>query len=925
MGFTLPAQVEMPARLAGRLTHFINAWKVLTTDSWVLQTIKGFQIPFVGKPVQERRPRVPSFPSEQLAQVQEEVSSLLEKGAVMVVDSHPPQAEFYSVLFLVPKKSGEMRPVINLKALNQWVETPHFKMEGLSTLQDLLRQGDWLAKVDLKDAYLTVPVCPEHQCYLRFTIGEVNYQFTCLPFGLSCAPWAFTKMMKAVVTLLRSWGTRIIIYIDDILIMSESATLAAQHLEVLTHILKCLGFIINTEKSVMTPTQEIEFLGMVVNSNSLLVRLPADKLKQIRTEAGRISNMTSLPARLLSHFLGKLSATTQAVPPSPTILPLLAERSSSSPSSQQPGLRDFPVPLTGSTGRVVLVEGTPTQMEWETPQTGTGADNHQLRCFPEGLGSSLCRDTHRGCLVCQRDGHAHQFPGTACSHSSSEDLSKEGLRDLSTLATGQRHSGGIHQQHGGHSVKSADRTGKGTMDVGPGQEPNPGSPTHSRSVQYHSRCRIPNSQGQVRLDALPSNFSDHQESVRPTGCGPICLQIDTSATPLLQLETRSPSGSSGCIPAGLGPTEGVCQPPLVPDRQSPEPSTSPASSASAGSTSVEGPDLVPSAPGNVVGLSQTNCPDPGPDSAANRFPDGDGPSTSRVACLRERFSSSCLSEEATKLLLRSWRSKSAQSYDSHFRKWASWCAERGCDPVSGPASDVANFLAELHKEGYQSSSLNSFRSAISSAHDQVDGISIGKHPMICRVLKGAFNARPPLPRYTLTWSVETVLHYLESIGPSTSLSLKLLTFKLTMLLALTRPSRSADLASLQLDHRQFNPEGVVFLPAALAKQSGQGKPLKEFFFPSFPHNSELCPVETLRRYEAVTLPLRPHNTNRLFIALVKPHKSVTSATIARWLREVLRLSGIDVSIFSGHSVRGASTSAAAGVGITTNDILKAAD
>ena len=624
-------------------------------------------------------------------------------------------------------------------------------------------------------------------------------------------------------------------------------------------------------------------------------------------------------------LLGETQRNYPSCPPSPTILPLLAERSSSSSSSQQPGLRDFPVPLTGSTGRVVLVEGTPTQMEWETPQTRTGADNHQLRCFPEWLGSSLCRDTHRGCLVSQRDGHAHQFPGTACSHSSSEDLSKEGLRDLSTLATGQRHSGGIHQQHGGHSVKSADRTGKGTMDVGPGQEPNPGSPTHSRSVQYHSRCRIPNSHGQVRLDALPSNFSDHQESVRPTGCGPICLQTDTSATPLLQLETRSPSGSSGCIPAGLGSTEGVCQPPLVPDRQSPEPSTSPASSASAGSTSVEGPDLVPSAPGNVVGLSQTNCPDPGPDSAANRLPDGDGPSTSRMACLRERFSSSCLSEEATKLLLQSWRSKSAQSYDSHFRKWASWCAERGCDPVSGPASDVANFLAELHKEGYQSSSLNSFRSAISSAHDQEDGISIGKHPMICRVLKGAFNARPPLPRYTSTWSVETVLHYLESIGPSTSLSLKLLTFKLTMLLALTRPSRSADLASLQLDHRQFNPEGVVFLPVALAKQSRQGKPLKEFFFPSFPHNSELCPVETLRRYEAVTLPLRPHNTNRLFIALVKPHKSVTSATIARWLREVLRLSGIDVSIFSGHSVRGASASAAAGVGITTNDILKAAD
>ena len=233
--------------------------------------------------MQGRKPRVPSFPAEQSAQLQEEVSSLVEKEAVTIVDSHSPQAAFYCILFLVPKKNGQMRPVINLKALNQWVETPHFKMEGLTSLQDLLRQGDWLVKVDLKDAYLTIPIHPDHQPYLRFMVGEVNYQFTCLPFGLAClpfglacAPCAFTKIMKAVVTLLRSWGIRVIIYIDDILIMSDSAVLAAQHLEVLTHILQCLGFIINAEKSVMSPAQELEFLGMMVKTTTLLLCLPTD-------------------------------------------------------------------------------------------------------------------------------------------------------------------------------------------------------------------------------------------------------------------------------------------------------------------------------------------------------------------------------------------------------------------------------------------------------------------------------------------------------------------------------------------------------------------------------------------------------------------------------------------------------------------------
>lgn len=96
-------------------------------------------------------------------------------------------------------------------------------------------------------------------------------------------------------------------------------------------------------------------------------------------------------------------------------------------------------------------------------------------------------------------------------------------------------------------------------------------------------------------------------------------------------------------------------------------------------------------------------------------------------------------------------------------------------------------------------------------------------------------------------------------------------------------------------------------------------------FPSFSHYVELCPVKTLKCYEMLTAPLRPATSTNLFITLVNPHKPVTSATIAQWLYEVLKLAGIDVSIFSGHSVGGTSLSAAAGTGVTTNDILKAAN
>ena len=85
-----------------------------------------------------------------------------------------------------------------------------------------------------------------------------------------------------------------------------------------------------------------------------------------------------------------------------------------------------------------------------------------------------------------------------------------------------------------------------------------------------------------------------------------------------------------------------------------------------------------------------------------------------------------------------------------FKKWASWCAEQDRNPLSGPISDVANFSPELYEQGYKYSSLNAYRLAISSTHEKVDGQPVGQHPTIVRVLKEAFNMRPPLPKYSIT-------------------------------------------------------------------------------------------------------------------------------------------------------------------------------
>ena len=113
---------------------------------------------------------------------------------------------------------------------------------------------------------------------------------------------------------------------------------------------------------------------------------------------------------------------------------------------------------------------------------------------------------------------------------------------------------------------------------------------------------------------------------------------------------------------------------------------------------------------------------------------------------------------------------------------------------------------------------------------------------------------------------------IEARGENDSLSLGDLTHKTVILLALSRPSRSADLSQLDLRFRRYLPEGVTFQPTTLAKQSRQSKLLAEFFFPAFTANHLLCPVTTLRAYEDMAREYRrEEGLNPLYLTTIRPH------------------------------------------------------
>ena len=261
--------------LAGRLKYFVKAWETLTQDPNVLSLVKGYEIPLLSKPRQQKPPQDVQMNLAQRLLVDKEVDNMLKKGAILKV-SHS-EGEFLSNLFLVEKKDGGHRPVINLKNLNSFIPYQHFKMEGLHYLKYQSQEGDYMCKLDLKDAYFCVPLSQTSRRFVRFHWSGNLYEFLCLCFGLGPAPRIFTKLLKIPMAILRRINIRIIIYIDDMLIMSQTIEEMLMIRDTVIFLLQHLGLIINLDKSVLIPVQDIEFLGLRINSVQMTLSLPKEK------------------------------------------------------------------------------------------------------------------------------------------------------------------------------------------------------------------------------------------------------------------------------------------------------------------------------------------------------------------------------------------------------------------------------------------------------------------------------------------------------------------------------------------------------------------------------------------------------------------------------------------------------------------------
>ena len=311
--------VAPPTTLSGTVRdslgrHAAN-WKLYGATFWQLQIVKrGMAWAFHSHPPLSTHP-IPFNIANPLKRtiMHQCIQSMHQKGAIeRVLDLSSPG--FYSLIFLRPKKNGELRPIIDLSSLNKHICTPTFHMESAQSVRAALTQGQWAASIDLLDAYYHVPVRKSFRKYLRFATNNEAWQFRALPFGLSVAPAVFTGILALVSSICHKQGIKIHLYLDDWLIRANSPEVVKKHVKFILTLMQDLGLFLNLEKSQLTPTQNFTFLGYHYNLARGTVQPTPENISKLVSKAHTLLKNREGTAEQWLSMIGSANAAAPLTP-----------------------------------------------------------------------------------------------------------------------------------------------------------------------------------------------------------------------------------------------------------------------------------------------------------------------------------------------------------------------------------------------------------------------------------------------------------------------------------------------------------------------------------------------------------------------------------------------------------------------------------
>ena len=633
------------------------------------------------------------------------------------------------------------------------------------------------------------------------------------------------------------------------------------------------------------------------------------------------------PQRIVISHGNSPGDKSSSFPSTPTVKePATSQCSSPTPV---PSLRLHGHHTSGGTGGIGLVGQEPEVVERLSATSSLPRNDHFFGCSQDGgLGCSLWKENHRGPMVNPREWAGYKHARVISGRTGNPHFYQGEETQVNSSANRQHDRSFILSEDGGYQVSRDDTGSKKNMVIPVGTQYNPHCGVDFDSPQCESGPRIEEHQGLFGVEIGPGGIPPVVPKIRNPNDRLVCLTNISSTDSIHELEGRPNVLRGRCLPASVVKRFPICIPPFLSHLKGTEPSGDAGSGQNVNHHSPLA--LAPLVSSNNVNDNKMS------NSVIALTYNSDRPSrksssidkeliseSSGLGSIRDSLETEGVSEKARDLIVKSRRKGTIKNYQYAWQKWVEWCGSRKTNPFDCPLKDVLNFLAELFGQGLASRTIGTYRSAISAFHCPIEGVTVGKHPKVSSLMNGVSNSRPPVPKYAFTWDVEKVLRLFKEWGKNELLKDKHLSLKLAMLLSLTAASRCSELQLLDLkflskfsSRRSFEIHGTM----KHLKRNQKPKPI-DFYV--FSEDEDLCPVKVIDCYEERSRQWRNEEyfPSSLFLSYVKPHAPLSSQSIARWIKEIIELSGINATVFKAHSVRGAASSKACTKGLSVKDIL----
>ena len=642
--------------------------------------MKGFNIPFRQIPYQKFQP-ITRTPQGVQPVLDMEIRNLLAKGAITQIPLS--KDGYYSRILLVPKKGGGMRPVIDLSSLNNFVESQHFQMENLSSIKTLLKQGDFMTKLDLEDAYLTIAMNPQSQ-KLGFLPNlerqSISIQSPSIwPERSASSVYQtiktnrsiFKKTRHSSYPVFRRYANYRLLCSRDNAVYSNSDEPA------------CLSRVtIHKEKSITTPTQIITFLGFTINSITRQISLPPEKVTKTLILCRQILTAETVSLRSLTQRL--------TAQPSGKLLYIFGTCSTinSGLAEKQPPIQRLDPPNTGFQNGINMVADKPAASKWQPNGANTSRYNNIHGCFKKGLRCDLQQRQNERQMVFSGGPVTYKSFGIERGIISGAISTEEPSPRDSQSEYGQLNGCLVYQSQGRNTLPRT-RTLELVHTAGhlSGCTPCP------REIKCPSRPRIKGISRRHRLEARLSSDQTLSVSMQDR---PLCNQTDLSTQAVHQLATRPEGCPHRCSKCELACPQGICFPSIqlaacCPKQSSSRPDRASPCCPSMASTAMVATPLKSSNSRTGASSKQEISSDK-PEQPRPGLPNVPTPPSSRVSCLIQRYETEGFSKDVAKLLVAATRSSTSKTYESSWRRWCDWCSERKINPLSATLTNILSFL-----------------------------------------------------------------------------------------------------------------------------------------------------------------------------------------------------------------------------------------